>query len=344
MNAREQHLSPQAPVPPNCGRPVAPVVSASGSSCFAVGTIEVAHRPVLLAEAIAALAVHPSGVYVDATFGGGGYSRGLLAAGAGTVIGVDRDPQAVARGRELARAAPGFIMLAGRFGDLDSLLAAHGVEEIDGIVFDLGVSSPQLDDPARGFSFRVDGPLDMRMGGDGPSAADVVNTASANELERILRTLGEEPAARRIARAIVRHREAAPITRTWALSALIAATVGQRGGRTDPATRSFQALRIYVNDELGELERALAASQHLLRPGGRLAIVSFHSLEDRIVKRFFTTGAGVSRHLPPPPSAPSRWRLIGRGVMRPSTAEVAANPRARSAKLRVAERLAEVAA
>jgi 16S rRNA (cytosine1402-N4)-methyltransferase len=302
------------------------------------------HTPVLLGEMLAALGVRSGGAYLDATFGGGGYAEAILRAGAGRLFAIDRDPAAVARGRELAGACARFAMLEGRFGDMDELLAAHGVRQLDGVVLDLGVSSMQLDDPQRGFSFGADGPLDMRMSGDGTTAAEVVNRADVDTLADILRRYGEEPAARRIARAIVGQRQRRPLERTHELAALVAGVVGGRPGRTDPATRTFQALRIHVNDELGELERALPAAEALLAPGGRLVVVAFHSLEDRIVKRFFAERSEArprpSRHLPPQAAPAPRWRLLAKRAVRPQPAEIAANPRARSARLRWAERAA----
>jgi 16S rRNA (cytosine1402-N4)-methyltransferase len=302
------------------------------------------HVPVLLSEMLAALQVRPGGVYLDATFGGGGYSRAILQAGAGRLVAIDRDPAAVARGRELGAECSRFTILEGRFGGMAELLAAEGVRRLDGVVFDLGVSSLQLDEAGRGFSFAVDGPLDMRMSGTGLSAAEVVNSVDADTLADILRRYGEEPAARRIARTIVERRQRGPIIRTRELAELAAGVVGRKAGRIDPATRTFQALRIHVNDELQELECALQAAEDLLVPGGRLVVVAFHSLEDRIVKRFLTERSGAaprpSRHLPlgaAPPEA-SRWRLLARRPVRPGPAEIAANPRARSARLRWAER------
>jgi 16S rRNA (cytosine1402-N4)-methyltransferase len=301
---------------------------------------------VLLSEMLAALDVHAGGTYLDATFGGGGYARGILQAGASRVLAIDCDPAAVARGRELAARCPRLTMLEGRFGDMAELLASRGVRQVDGIVLDLGVSSLQLDDPGRGFSFAQDGPLDMRMSGAGTTAAEVVNRADLDTLTEILRRYGEEPAARRIARAIVQRRQRRPFARTRDLAELVASVVGGRPGRIDPATRTFQALRIHVNDELGELQRALPAAEALLVPGGRLVVVAFHSLEDRIVKRFLTEGSGASprpsRHQPMPVAGPAapRWRLLARRPLRPGPAELAANPRARSARLRSAERVA----
>ena len=302
------------------------------------------HQPVLLEEMLAALAVRGDGVFLDATFGVGGYSQAILAAGAGRVLAIDRDPAAVARGRALERSRPNFTIIEGCFGDVAELLAGHGVDRLDGAVFDLGVSSPQLDDAARGFSFAREGPLDMRMSSQGVSAADVVNGADEATLADILYRYGEERAARRIARAIALRRRSAPIHTTAELASLIAGVLGRGRDRIDPATRSFQALRIHVNDELGELERALAALPSLLAPGGRLVVVAFHSLEDRLVKRFLgersDRQARPSRHLPDlPPRPQALFRPLSGRAIRPGPAETAANPRARSARLRAAERL-----
>jgi 16S rRNA (cytosine1402-N4)-methyltransferase len=300
--------------------------------------------PVLLSEALAALNVRSGGVYLDGTFGAGGYARAILQAGAGRVFAIDRDPAAVALGRELTATCSRFTMLDGRFGDMAELLAVHEVRRLDGIVLDLGMSSVQLDDPERGFSFAANGPLDMRMSGVGMTAAEVVNHADADTLADILRRYGEEPAARRIARAIVQRRQQRPLERTHELAELVAGVVGGRTGRVDSATRTFQALRIHVNDELGELARALLAAEALLAPGGRLVVVAFHSLEDRMVKRFFAERSDArprpSRHLPLPvaPTAAPRWRIVAKRAVRPEPAEIAANPRARSARLRWAER------
>lgn len=308
-----------------------------------------AHRPVLLKAVLDALQPQDDALYVDATFGGGGYSRALLDAARCRVIGLDRDPDAVARGRALAEAYPRFTMIHARFGALDEALAGLGLPAADGIVFDLGLSSFQLDAPERGFSFQADGPLDMRMGSEGATAADLVNGLAEAELARIIATYGEEPQARAIARAIVAARRQAPIASTKALAALVARVKGGRRGPRDPATRTFQGLRIAVNDELGELERGLAAAELLLRPGGRLVVVAFHSGEDALVKRFINERGGrlvqPSRHRPPTaPAAAPRWRWLKHGIARPDAAEIAANPRARSARLRVAERLASTAA
>jgi 16S rRNA (cytosine1402-N4)-methyltransferase len=305
------------------------------------------HVPVLLAEMLTALAVRPGGDYLDATFGAGGYSRAILAAGAGRVFGLDRDPAAVALGRQLAAEQPSFTMLEGRFGDMAELPARARVDRLDGIVLDLGLSTLQLADPARGFSFALDGPLDMRMSARGPSAADLINHADETELAAILRRYGEERAARRIARAIAECRRHQTIATTRELAELVARVIGHAGGRINPATRTFQALRIHVNDELGELERALAAAEELLAARGRLVVVAFHSLEDRIVKQFLAEGSGLvrqpSRHRPELPIAASaaRFRPLHRHPIRPGPDELAVNPRARSARLRAAERLPE---
>jgi 16S rRNA (cytosine1402-N4)-methyltransferase len=302
------------------------------------------HDPVLPGEMLAALAVREDGTYLDATFGAGGYSRAILAAAAGRVVAIDRDPAAVARGRALARTSPNFTMIEGCFGDVAALLGARGITRLDGAVFDLGVSSTQLEDAARGFSFTRDGPLDMRMSAHGTSAADVVNGADEARLADILYRYGEERASRKIARAIALRRRSAPIRSTAELASLIKGVLGRQEGRIDPATRSFQALRIHVNDELGELERALAAMPSLLAPGGRLVVVAFHSLEDRMVKRFMSERsdrqARPSRHLPDLPARPQAlFRPLSSRAIRPGPAEIAANPRARSARLRAALRL-----
>ena len=283
-------------------------------------------------------------MYVDATFGGGGYSRPMLDAAACRVIAFDRDPDAVTRARALADERAAFTILHAPFGEMREALARVGVRAVDGIVFDLGVSSFQLDQGERGFSFQVDGPLDMRMSRSGPSAADLVNELGEPELARLLFKLGDEPQARSVARAIVKARANAALTTTGALAAVVARAKGGRQGPRDPATRTFQALRMAVNDEVGELERGLGAAEALLRPGGRLAVVSFHSGEDGAVKAFVNQHGGrqaqPSRHLPPIAFESPRWRWVKTGVIKPSAAELAANPRARSARLRVAERLA----
>jgi 16S rRNA (cytosine1402-N4)-methyltransferase len=303
-------------------------------------------------EVCEALAPAPAKVFVDGTFGGGGYARALLDAADCSVWGIDRDPAAIDRGAALKRHYGSRLgLISGRFSDLVGLLASHGVRSVDGVAFDLGVSSPQLDDPERGFSFQVDGPLDMRMGGDGPTAADAVNRLPEAELADIIHRFGEERAARRIARAIVAARGVEPITRTLQLAGIVSDVVRRSGrGREaiHPATRTFQAIRIHINRELGpggELERGLNAAERILAPGGRLAVVSFHSLEDREVKRFLTvrSGAGARPNRHRPESSHGRaptFATVGRGVQRPSAAEVAVNPRARSARLRAATRTA----
>ncbi len=307
------------------------------------------HRPVLLDEVLTALAPRDGGVYVDGTFGAGGYARAILDAADCAVWGIDRDPDAVALGAALADFYRGRLtVVGGRFGDMRALLGARGIDKVDGIALDVGVSSPQLDMAERGFSFRLDGPLDMRMERSGTSAADLVNALPEAELADILFRYGEERASRRIARAIVAARRERPITRTGELAELVrgAAPPAKPGPRRiDAATRTFQALRIVVNDEIGELARALAAAEALLAAGGRLAVVTFHSLEDREVKNFLRARSGAapraSRHLPATAAARApTFRLIGRQPVRPGAAELAANPRARSARLRAAERTA----
>ena len=301
-----------------------------------------AHVPVLLAETIGAIAPRDDALYLDGTFGFGGYSEALLEAARCRVIAIDRDPAAVQRGEDLARRYAGRLtMLEGRFGEMERLLLPLGVAALNGVALDLGVSSEQLDAPARGFSFRADGPLDMRMEGQGTSAADLVNTLPEAALAELIRALGEERFARRVARAIVRERARAPITRTVTLAGVVRAAVPADGG-IDPATRTFQALRIAVNDELGELERGLEAAERLLLPGARLAVVSFHSLEDRRVKNFLRARSGNAprgtRHLPAARAALPSFRLLSRKPVAPGAAEIARNPRARSARLRAAER------
>ncbi|WP_116133830.1 16S rRNA (cytosine(1402)-N(4))-methyltransferase RsmH [Tropicimonas sp. IMCC34043] len=294
------------------------------------------HVPVLIDPLIEA--VEPvSGLWLDGTFGAGGYTRRLLEAGADKVIGVDRDPSALALGAELkAEYGERLELVEGRFSQLD----IYSSVPLDGVVLDLGVSSMQLDQAERGFSFSRPGPLDMRMGSEGPSAADLVNTASDTELADILHFFGEERAARRIARAIVAAR---PISDTVTLSQAISACLPHpRPGQMHPATRSFQAIRIAVNDEFGELIAGLEAAERALRPGGRLAVVTFHSLEDRIVKRFLQarsgTAARANRYAPEAAETRAQFRLLTRGVVAPDADETQRNPRARSAKLRVAER------
>ena len=298
-----------------------------------------AHIPVLLAEVVAALKPHNDGLYLDGTFGAGAYSEAMLRSAACRVVGLDRDPAAVARGEDLAKFYAGrLVLIEGRFSEMERLLAPLGIARLAGVALDLGVSSTQLDDPARGFSFRADGPLDMRMGRNGRSAADLVNSADEAELASLIREYGEERFARRIARAIIAAR---PLHRTGELAAAIRAVVPETGG-IDPATRTFQALRIAVNDELDELDRGLAAVERLLEPGGRLAVVAFHSLEDRRVKDFLRRRSAdaprASRHTPATRGPAPSFRLITRKPVAPSADEIARNPRARSARLRAAER------
>ncbi|MDE1938163.1 MAG: 16S rRNA (cytosine(1402)-N(4))-methyltransferase RsmH [Alphaproteobacteria bacterium] len=303
------------------------------------------HLPVMLAEVLEALEPRDGAHYIDGTFGGGGYARAILEACDCRVLGIDRDPDAIARGQALVALYPGRLTLVhGEFSQMDRLLADSGEDGTNGVVLDLGVSSFQFDEPARGFSFRADGPLDMRMSLSGLSAADVVNTADEKTLADIIARYGEERQARRIARAVVADR---PFTRTAELAELVARVLGPAAARQPihPATRTFQALRIYVNDELGELARALEAATRVLKPQGRLAVVSFHSLEDRIVKRFLSERSASaprgSRHAPDTRRAHvPDYRLLGNRPLGPGDAEIANNPRARSAKLRVAERLA----
>jgi 16S rRNA (cytosine1402-N4)-methyltransferase len=305
------------------------------------------HLPVLRDEVVAALAPRDGAVYVDGTFGGGGYSEALLAAAECAVIGIDRDPEAIRRGAALkARHGGRLTLIEGRFGEMAEHIQGLGIAAVDGVALDLGVSSPQLDQPERGFSFREDGPLDMRMAASGETAADLVNTLPEKELADLIWRYGEERHARRVARAIGETRGTAHITRTTELADLVRRIVPRSPDGIDPATRTFQALRIAVNDELGELERGLGAAETVLKIGGRLAVVSFHSLEDRAVKTFLAarsgTGAGVSRHAPADPKrrlGPS-FRLLSRRPIRPSEAELQRNARARSARLRAAERLA----
>ena len=304
------------------------------------------HTPVMLREVLDVLAPTPTGAYLDGTFGAGGYAAPILQAGA-TLWAIDRDPDAIARGASLAALHPGRLhLIEGRFGAMVELLAERGVQALDGVVLDLGVSSFQLDDPGRGFSFRGDGPLDMRMGRDGPTAADLVNTLPERELADTLYELGEERQSRRIARALVTARTEEPITTTARLARVIRSVLPpDKKHGIDPATRSFQALRIRVNDELGEIERALAQAATLLAPGGRLVVVSFHSLEDRLVKTFMTEASGrtpaPSRHDPAGllGRRQADFRLLTARAQKPGEAEIAANPRARSARLRAMERL-----
>ncbi len=306
------------------------------------------HTPVLREEAVAAVEPGPGKIIIDATFGAGGYSRSLLDKGA-TVHAFDRDPDAIAAVTdnpqdwpETLEDPPRLVLHPRRFSEMVAAMADAGIADVDGIVMDIGVSSMQLDQPGRGFAFVADGPLDMRMSREGPSAADFVNTAPEADIADVLYRFGEERQSRRLARAIVAAR---PLSTTGQLATVIRKALGHRpGAPKDPATRSFQAIRIHVNGELDELDRALHAAETLLRSGGKLAVVSFHSLEDRIVKRFLREASGAarstSRHMPEmAPSHAPTFEQVSKAI-RPGNAEVAANPRARSATLRAATRTA----
>lgn len=306
--------------------------------------MSVAHIPVLAAEMLDALGPQDGHTYLDGTFGRGGYSRLILDAADCTLCALDCDPDAIAQGREMARQYGGRLtLLQGRFSTMVDLLRDAGIERLDGIVLDLGVSSPQLDDAARGFSFRYDGPLDMRMTRDGPTAAEIVNTLDEKPLAGLIHELGEERYARRVARAIVGARSGTPIESTLQLAKIVRDALPRANDGIDPATRTFMALRIHVNDELGELERGLRAAETLLQPGGRLVVICFHSLEDRRVKNFLRSRSGqaprASRHMPIQEEGPSpSFRLVHRRGVTPGRDEIAANPRARSARLRAAIR------
>jgi 16S rRNA (cytosine1402-N4)-methyltransferase len=297
------------------------------------------HVPVLVNEVVAALAIHGGETAVDGTFGAGGYTRAMLSAGAGRVIGFDRDPDAIEAGRSLVP-DPRLTLVEERFSQMDRVLAERGIGLVDAIALDIGVSSMQLDRAERGFSFQADGPLDMRMSRSGMTAAEFLNSAEEAEIARVLRDYGEEPRARAIARAIVAAR---PVERTAELAAIVRRAGGYRPGqKSDPATRTFQAIRIHLNAELEELEEGLEAAERALKPGGRLAVVTFHSLEDRIVKRFLRDASGAtagSRHLPQSGGAPATFTRVSKGI-RAGEAELARNPRARSATLRHAVRTA----
>jgi len=301
------------------------------------------HDPVRL-QAILRTAAPISGVWLDGTFGAGGYARGLLEAGADVVIGVDRDPLAFELAAEWSASwGDRLILVPGTFSDLDAHAVTAGHPGLDGVTLDLGVSSMQLDRAERGFSFLRDGPLDMRMGQDGPSAADLVNDAPEALLADVIHFYGEERAARRIARVLVAERSKARIDTTLQLAALVEGCLPRKKpGQSHPATRTFQALRIAVNDELGQLVAALSAAESALKPGGKLAVVTFHSIEDRIVKRFLaeraSTGGGGSRHAPAETARDPGFVLTPKKAIAPEDSEIAANPRARSAKLRVASR------
>ncbi len=305
----------------------------------AAAVAQAPHAPVLLDEVVAGLAVQPGTTIVDGTFGAGGYTKALLGAGAGRVIAFDRDPTAIEEGASLVP-DPRLMLVHERFSRMDRALADRGIAPVDGVALDIGVSSMQLDRPERGFSFSKDGPLDMRMSQAGQSAAEFLNTAEEADIARVLKDYGEEPRARRVARAIVAAR---PLTRTAELAAVARKALGYRQGQTsDPATRTFQAIRIHLKAELDELEQGLRAAERVLRPGGRLAVVTFHSLEDRIVKRFLKERSGAlpagSRHRPGVARGPApSFEKVAQPVT-PSENELARNPRARSARLRTAVR------
>jgi 16S rRNA (cytosine1402-N4)-methyltransferase len=288
------------------------------------------------------LSLRAGGIYVDATFGAGGYSRAILAIKGTTVIGIDRDRSAIAGGFDLVERSAGRLTLVeDRFSNLADICAAQGFSSVDGVVMDVGVSSMQLDEAGRGFSFRNDGPLDMRMGHDGPTAAEVIAKASEADLANIIYIFGEERHSRGVARAIVAARKQAPITTTRALADIVAKVVRSKPGEIHPATRTFQGLRIFVNQELDELHLALSAAERVLKPGGRLVVVSFHSLEDRIVKNFLTERAragGGSRHQPEIAHLEPSFVIQTKRPVTADDEEISANPRARSAKLRAAER------
>lgn len=303
------------------------------------------HIPVLLKEVLDTLTPRDGGVYVDGTFGNGGYSRGMLEAADCIVWGIDRDPHVIAKAQDMEAEFPGRLkVVEGRFGDMFELLNARGVSGVDGVALDLGVSSMQLDQSERGFSFMQDGPLDMRMEQKGLSAEDAVNDLDETELADIIYQFGEERHSRRVARAIVQARTEARITRTGQLADIVSRVVKKSKDGIHPATRTFQGLRIYVNDELGEVDRGLAGAERLLGVSGRLAVVSFHSLEDKRVKAFLNERSGnlpnPSRHVPdagvqgPAPT----FKLLKKGAVKPGKEECKINPRARSSRLRMAER------
>jgi 16S rRNA (cytosine1402-N4)-methyltransferase len=307
-----------------------------------MSTPDTRHISVLGVEAVDMLSPRAGGIYVDATFGAGGYSRAILATEGTRVIAIDRDRTAIAGGFDLVDASDGRLTLVeDRFSNLADVCTAQGEPLVDGVVMDVGVSSMQIDQAERGFSFRFDGPLDMRMSQHGPTAADVVAKASEADLANIIYIFGEERHSRSVARAIIAARKEAPIETTKQLVDIVQKVVWAKPGEIHPATRTFQALRIFVNAELDELHTALAAAERVLKPGGRLSVVSFHSLEDRIVKNFMTerskTGGG-SRHLPEVAQSRPRFSLVNKRPITAGEDELKANPRARSAKLRGAER------
>jgi len=296
-------------------------------------------------EVLSGLNLRDGGTYIDGTFGQGGYSKAILDAAATKVVGIDRDPAAITFGTRLIKKYDGRLTLFhGCFGDINKIMANEGISYVDGIMLDLGISSPQIDNPERGFSFRFDGPLDMRMESKGPTAADFINGATEENIANVIYQYGEERYSRRIARGIINARKLEPILSTSQLVRIIHSSVGRSRDGIDPATRTFMALRIQVNDELGELDRGLISAERVLNPGGRLAIVAFHSLEDRKVKSFLYKHSGIaakgSRHMPEiiGSNKDPSFKLIKRGAIKPTDKEVLLNPRSRSARLRVAER------
>ena len=305
------------------------------------------HQPVMLDEVIDTLGPRDGGFYIDATFGNGGYSRAILQAANCHLMAIDQDPDAIERGQPLVTEfAPRFQLCQGRFSQMADWADEFAPEGLDGIVFDLGVCSTQLDQAERGFSFQKDGPLDMRMSQSGTDAADFINDADEKDIADVLYHYGDERASRRIAKAIIKARAEEPITRTLRLAEIIRSVLPYpKPGQSDPATRSFQALRIYINEEMREIDDALLAAQNLLRPEGILVVVTFHSLEDRHVKRFLTKAAGKtanpSRHVPELTKPETYFALMGRKPQLPTDTEIASNPRSRSAKLRAARRLAD---
>jgi 16S rRNA (cytosine1402-N4)-methyltransferase len=304
------------------------------------------HIPVLGPAAIGFLNIRDGGVYIDGTFGAGGYARAMLDAADCRVIGIDRDQTAIANGADLVESTKGRLELVqSRFSALDDVARQCGYESVDGVVLDLGVSSMQLDQAERGFSFRNDGPLDMRMGTDGPSAADVIAHISDRDLANVIFLLGEERHSRGVARAIVAERQKSPIITTAALADIVGRVVRSKPGAIHPATRTFQALRLFVNEELNELAFALGAAERVLREGGRLSVVSFHSLEDRIVKTFLAgpDRKGISRHAPDQDRRVAAFNVLTKKPVAPDEVEIETNPRARSAKLRAGERTAGAA-
>ncbi|MGV1013697.1 MAG: 16S rRNA (cytosine(1402)-N(4))-methyltransferase RsmH [Methyloceanibacter sp.] len=304
------------------------------------------HIPVMLSEVLRALAPKSGDIIVDGTFGAGGYSQAILQEADCNIVAIDRDVEAFRLSRRLAETYPGRLMaVLGRFSEMESILMSEGLTAVDGVMLDLGVSSMQLDTAERGFSFAKDGPLDMRMGAEGPTASDIVNALPEKELATIIAVLGEEKRARAIARAIVARRGEQPILRTSELADIVARVIGRKRDETKhPATRTFQAIRLYLNEELDELAKGLVAAERLLKAGGRLVVVTFHSLEDRIAKRFFVSRSAPeprgSRHLPDSPGEvrPPSFRLLNRRPLEPGKEEVRRNPRARSARLRAGER------